>query len=541
MRSTGSILPQRQRALPLLLLSALAAVLAVPSVARAEAYVPPALLERAAASRTQTFHVIVVGESGVTTGELARAMRAPEGRQFGSVRQEFEVINGFAADMTGGQILGLSKRGDVRSITVDGRVQRNATAPLWPLAVGLDRLTPSSAVGTSSGPAIAIVDSGVAESPLDFGDRVTDRVNVSSFDQRGEDDQGHGTLVAGIAAGSSAMYPGAAPAQRIVSVRVTGPNGESRVSDVIAGADWIYRNRLAKGIGVVNLSLRSTQRSHGAYDPINLAVERLWLTGTVVVASAGNDGPERMLFAPASSPFVITVGATDIHGTADVADDTNAPWSSYGYTAEGFAKPELAAPGRHMVGPVPSGSVLAGTFLARVVAPGYMWMSGTSFAAPVVAGAAARLRAMHPEWSPDQVKGALMLTASPLPGAAPMSVGAGEIDVAAAAGLATPPNPNENLYAFVSKDAAGIPYLDAKRWNGHVATGASWSSASWSSASWSSASWSSASWSSASWSSASWSSASWSSASWSSASWSSASWSSASWSSASWSSAADVE
>ena len=93
---------------------------------------------------------------------------------------------------------------------------------------------------------------------------------------------------------------------------------------------------------------------------------------------------------------MITVGAVGTNGTAAVADDTPAPWSSYGHTAEGFAKPELSAPGRLIVGPLAAGSTLAQTFPDRVVAPGYVWMSGTSFAAPVVSGAAAQILARHP-------------------------------------------------------------------------------------------------------------------------------------------------
>jgi serine protease AprX len=228
-----------------------------------------------------------------------------------------------------------------------------------------------------------------------------------------------------------------------------------------------------------------------------------------------------MLYAPASSPFVITVGAVDVNGTADVADDVNAPWSSYGYTTEGFAKPEVAAPGRFLIGPAASGSKLITTYPQRRVDRTHMWMSGTSFAAPVVAGAAAEILARHPEWTADQVKGALMLTARPLPNAAPLSVGVGEIDAAAAASLATPPDGNGHLKRFLVRHPAGYPVFDKATFDATVAADASWASASWASASWASASWASASWASASWASASWASASWASASWASASWAS--------------------
>ena len=140
-------------------------------------------------------------------------------------------------------------------------------------------------------------------------------------------------------------------------------------SDVIAAADWIFEHREQYGIRVANFSLHSAYGNYGMRDPLSTAVRRLWLTGTVVVAAAGNAGPQRMLYSPGSDPFVITVGALDVNGTAGTADDVNAPWSSYGATAEGFSKPEVAAPGRYLAGPVPGGSTLATALPDRVVAP----------------------------------------------------------------------------------------------------------------------------------------------------------------------------
>jgi subtilisin family serine protease len=182
-----------------------------------------------------------------------------------------------------------------------------------------------------------------------------------------------------------------------------------------------------------------------------------------------------------------------------------------------------------MAGPVPTGSTMASNFSHRRLGPGHMWMSGTSFAAPVVAGAAAQLLARHPGWSPDQVKGALMLTARHLPLATPLSTGVGEIDVAAAAAVVRPPNPNEGLNAFVRYDRQGELFFDADAWKAHVEADATWTSASWVSASWVSASWVSASWVSASWVSSVQADSTWADASWVSASWVSASWVSASW------------
>jgi hypothetical protein len=158
-----------------------------------------------------------------------------------------------------------------------------------------------------------------------------------------------------------------------------------------------------------------------------------------------------------------------------------------------------------------------------------MQLSGTSFAAPIVTGAAAQILSAHPGWTPDQVKGALMLTASRTPSAAPLSEGVGIVDVAKAVALTSAPNPNLALTKFVVADGAGGLVFDSASWASTAKANASWASASWSDASWASASWSSASWASASWASASWASASWCDASWSSASWSDASWASVSY------------
>jgi serine protease AprX len=291
-------------------------------------------------------------------------------------------------------------------------------------------------------------------------------------------------------------------------------NGVARTADVIEAADWILAHKDQYNIRVANFSLHSARAGSFKFDPLDHAVERLWFSGVVVVAAAGNFGTGsavHMDFAPGNDPFVITVGAADINDTLDMGDDTIAPWSAYGPTADGFHKPEVSAPGRYMIGAVPPNATLYGERADHVVENGYMRLSGTSFAAPVVAGAAAALFALHPAWTPNDVKGALMLSAHHLPAVGSFAGGVGEIDLAKAATLNNPPNPNRALSRYVIADAhvLGGYVFDAAGWNDAAKTDASWESASWEDASWESASWESASWESASWESASWESASW--------------------------------
>jgi serine protease AprX len=509
---------------------ALACLLVAPAVASA-GFVPPPLQNQASTDPDAALNVIVLGQPGTQSSVLKERVKTSGAK----VIREFSVIRGMVATLTGSQLLALASDPAVRSITPNGRVkgQSITSGLLWPQAVGVNMLWGSLLAPAPSAPAIAVVDSGIDTTKVgDFGKRMAGVIDFTGAG--GRDENGHGTMVAGIAAGASVLFPGTSPTSRIYSLRVVRSDGSSYAGDVIAAADWIYKNAFNNNIRVANFSLRNSFPNYAGFDPLDAAVRRLWLSGTVVVASAGNGGSGRMLYAPANDPFVITVGASDIADTVTREDDGNAPWSSHGYTAEGFAKPELGAPGRWMIGPVPSTSTLATTFADRILSPGYLWMSGTSFAAPVVSGIAAQILARHSGFTPDQVKGALMLTAKRAPLAEPLSLGAGEVDGAAAAAVANPPNPNARLYEFVKKDADGNPSFDWDGWNAYVSTTASWTNASWTDASWTDASWTDASWTDASWTDASWTNASWTNASWTDASWTNASWTDASWTNASW-------
>jgi subtilisin family serine protease len=385
--------------------------------------VPQTLLDAASAQPNATFRVVVQGGRGTRSaavGDAVSAVRAAVPANAGRLGRRFTAIDGVSATLTGRQILRLARWHGISAITPDTALHSSGyeAAEMWRQTSSLQQLSQPSGTGPApQAPTIAIIDSGIdATKTADFGSRVVASVNFSTLSPGAMGDQeGHGTMVAGVAAGGSDLYPGAAPNANLVDVRTANGNGESLSSDVIAGIDWILVHRTQYGIRVVNLSMVGDTQTSFQSDPLDKAVEKLWFSGIVVVAAAGNTGTGMgqvdMSAAPGNDPFVITVGATDQAQTSSTGDDYAAPWSSYGHTVDGFAKPELSAPGRYLVMPVPPASTLATALPNRVVAPGYMWMSGTSFAAPLVSGAAAQLLARHPDWTPDQVKGALMLTA----------------------------------------------------------------------------------------------------------------------------------
>jgi serine protease AprX len=484
------------------------AALGVPS---SSAVVPKSLLAQATANPAQQFNIIVQGDKD------SKGAQDDVQSGGGSVKKRFVTIAGVSATVSGADLVKLAKYPHITAITPDVKVSAAAyeDSTMWQDSTDMSILQNSfdPNTGAITGPApqaptIAVVDSGV-QARSDFGTRLVAQVNLCSLctSGNGDDEEGHGTMVAGVAAGAG-KYAGGAQNAKIVSIRTANANGESRTSDVIAAADWINQHAKEYGIRVVNFSLAGASETSFRVDPLDKAVEALWLKGIVVVAAAGNHGqgaPVSMSYAPGNDPFVITVGALDQHMSSDPSDDTVPSWSAYGQTMDGFHKPDLSAPGRYMVAPVPSTALIPKTVPDRVLESGYMWMSGTSFSTPVVSAAAAQILARHPGFTPDQVKGALMLSANYLPSVVGMAGGVGEIDAAVASTIDNPPNPNVGLYQFVTTDPlTGARAFDAASWNAYVSTHASWAQASWAEASWGAASWGAASWASASWNVASW-------------------------------------
>jgi serine protease AprX len=497
-----------------------------------QTYVSPVLSKHARNHPNSKLQVIVQADSTFVLNHQVRHVFRKAGIK--NIRN-LNLIHAVAVTIDANQLYALAK---IKGLTVTPdapvKVSGYTSNQLWPYEAGLakDWAGPGSPT-PSTAPTIAVVDSGVDASRPDFANGgVLGSVNLSTLPNTlpgAADGRGHGTFVAGIATGGADGYAGALPQSKVFSVKVINNDGIARTSDVINACQWILANKATYNIKVANFSLHSSNPASFLNDPLDKAVEKLWFNGVVVVAASGNyavDGkPSGVNYAPGNDPFVITVGAVDLNGTWNPADDFNAPWSAYGYTPDGFSKPDLAAAGRYMVGPVPPTSTLALQRPDNVVAPGYMQLSGTSFAAPVVAGAAAQILARHPAFTPDQVKGALMVSAKPLPNAAPMSVGVGELRMGLSAFTLSPPNPNKGLDKFVKTDpVTGTTAFDALSWFNTAKANVSWNDVSWNDVSWNDADFSAVSWSSVSWNTVSWATVSWNDVSWNDVSWADVSW-----------------
>jgi len=505
-----------------------------------KSYVPDALLSAIQQNPEQSFDVIVQGDPkqkahGFIQKLLAdKSGSSDENVQSGNVKQEYTSIDGAQLTLTGKQILRVAKNGIAQSIVPNGAVAAQGTGYSNPQgwASAID-VWPNWSSPPANAPTIAIVDSGIQASRSDFGSRVLAQVNLSSLGPNSVGDGfGHGTFVAGIAADGVSGYSGALPTANLLSLDVMNDQGQGTVSDVIRACDWILANKARYNIQVANFSLHAASMASVMFDPLDQAVEKLWLNGVVVVAAAGNYGtdpvPSGVPFAPGNDPFVITVGATDIGNGNGAGDDSVAPWSAYGYTPDGFWKPDIGAPGRYLIAPVPSTSTLPLTRPDKVTAPGYMQLSGTSFAAPFVSAAAATLRALNPTWTPDQIKGALMVSAQKEP-MSNRQVGVGDVSIASARYVTAPPNPNAPLDRYLTTAADGTTVFNAMAWRTAALANKTWDAAAWADVAWSDAAWASVAWSDAAWADAAWATAAWSTVAWSDVAWSSVAWSDAAW------------
>ena len=341
---------------------------------------------------------------------------------------------------------------------------------------------------TGAGIGVAVLDSGVkfsnelAETVKGGPSRIVAKALFATTNT--DDFCGHGTHVAAIIAGNGAAssgsgyfrtFKGIAPNTNIINVKVLDNQGRGTVSQTISGIQWCIANKTRFNIRVMNLSLGHEVGESYTTDPLCQAVEAAYRAGIVVVCAAGNNGRANTtqtpgmdnegwgsaygsIQSPANDPYVITVGAmkqnlsTAVPGayTGNRVADKITTYSSRGPSRLDFVmKPDIVAPGNRVISAIVDKGFLDTTYsstnLVREneyrtgstsISKQYFYLSGTSMAAPVVAGAAALLLQKYPTLTPDSVKARLMLSADkwmmPNGGRDITAYGAGYLNIPAA-------------------------------------------------------------------------------------------------------------
>lgn len=328
----------------------------------------------------------------------------------GKLGYTYTIINGFSAELPVAAINALAKNPNVYSISADKTMYMcmNVAAP----TVNCDDLWAQGYDGDGVG--IAVVDTGIYPH-ADFGTRIVGFKDFINSRTTAYDDQGHGTHVAGIAAGAGTTYKGAAPHAKLIGVKVLNSSGSGSTSVIISGLNWILSNKATYGIKVVVMPIGGPVSQSSTTDPTCSAVRSLVNGGLVVVTTAGGSGPSASTIGcPGNEPLSVTAGASDDKGTLATGDDTIASFSSRGPTSiDGWTKPDLLAPGVNITSCSNTG--------------GYVTMSGTSMSTALIGGICAQVLEAWPTWTPAQVKSNLTGSCRSL-GLPANSQGAGIVD-----------------------------------------------------------------------------------------------------------------
>lgn len=280
---------------------------------------------------------------------------------------------------------------------------------------GLDYPTGTSTLALSLGGLQTMIALGNTR-VLAHYDAIQDQLETNVTPGYDSDTHGHGAHVSSIIVNSeksdSDVYNGIAPDANLVAIKAFGADGAGSYLDVIRGIEWAITYKDTYHIRVLNLSFSAPPQSYYWDDPLNQAVMRAWQAGIVVVVAAGNRGPAAMTVGvPGNVPYVISVGAMSDNGTAgNLTDDFLTSFSSVGPTVEGFIKPEMVAPGGHLLGIVGPNTTLAQHY-PQFREGEYMTLSGTSQATAVTSGVAALMLQHDPSLTPDDVKCRLMSAA----------------------------------------------------------------------------------------------------------------------------------
>jgi serine protease AprX len=382
----------------------------------------------AAPAASPAIKVIVEGTS---VASAARAVRANGGQ----ITAELSIIKAVAAEVPQNRLARLSEAAGIVRVTPDRPVKKmgNRVDVEFSKPIGAQEVWETGNLGQDI--TVAVLDSGIDPlfnelrlPPKGKSNRFLAYYDVFSgqlFQERRllrspGDPNGHGTHVAGIIANSTyerqdKEYRGVAPAANLVAVRVLDETGMGLYSDVIQGIEWVVQNKDAYDIRVLNVSLYAPVYAPYWADPLNLATMAAWHDGIVVVTGAGNDGPDPMsIGVPGNTPYIITVGAyTDNYTPEDLGDDYIPPFSAAGPTLDAFVKPDVIAPGAHVISLLRPRTYLDQQYPENRIDRRYFKMAGTSMSTAAVSGIVALMLSENPALTPDQVKYRLTATARP--------------------------------------------------------------------------------------------------------------------------------
>lgn len=336
----------------------------------------------------------------VSTINFERAKKYLQEKKY-EIVNEYLFIKSFLLKLTRNEILELSNNLNVKCI--NSVVSAKTLTYLSKKILKVDKTNLSG-----QGVTAAIIDTGVAPH-LDFKlgqNRIIKSVDFVNNKNSTYDDNGHGTFVCGVMAGSGAesvlKFSGVAPRVNIVSLKALDKNGEANSNTILSAMEWVYNNYKIYNIKVVCMSFGSEPL--GVLDPIKNGAEALWNEGIIVVSAAGNSGPEfQTIKSPGVSPKIITVGGLDDNRMDEFTYNPSffevADFSSRGPAFNRY-KPDVIAPAVDIKSCDKNG--------------GYTVLSGTSVATPMVAGIMCLICEKYKNITPDRAKQMLLKISYPI-------------------------------------------------------------------------------------------------------------------------------